>query len=216
MTSLADTIEVRQLSEEDIPGAVALQRVCFPPPFPDELLWKASHLAVHLTRFPEGQFVAVSGSTVVASATNVIIGEAHYQAHLPWEETVGGHELTSHDPHGSTLYGVDISVHPSFRGIGLGRRLYGARFDFVRHRGLRRYATGCRIPDFAGWRSQQDPAMETKEAVRLYIEEVSMGRQSDRTLTPLLRMGLHVVGAHEAYMDDEESLNCAALLEWKP
>lgn len=194
------------MGKEDIAGAVALQRLCFPAPFPEELLWTAEHLRRHIEIFPAGQFVVMEGALVVASASNTLISEARYQAHGSWEETVGGPYLSSFDPDGTTLYGLDISVHPDHRGRGLGRRLYQARFDLVTERSLGRYGTACRVPDFHRYGGKlQD-----------YLREVDSGLRADRTLTPLLRYGLRLVVGIEHYMDDEESRDCAALLEWQP
>lgn len=39
----------------DVAGAVALQQVCFPPPFDPDLHWDAEHLLRHIELFPEGQ-----------------------------------------------------------------------------------------------------------------------------------------------------------------
>ncbi len=49
-----------------------------------------------------------------------------------------------------------------------------------------------------------------------YARVVVEGKATDRTLTPLLRYGLGFVEVIENYMDDEESGNAAALLEWRP
>lgn len=201
---------VRRMTQADIVGAVALQRACFPAPFPEELLWSASHLAEHLRVFPEGQFVVDSEDRIVASASNAIVDENVWQAHLPWAETLGGPELSRHDPRGTTLYGVDVSVHPAFRRRGLARALYEARFALVRSAGLARYGTACRIPDFRAWSLAHKPDLDG------YLGAVASGDTEDRTLTPLLRLGLALVGGIRGYMDDEESLDCAALLEWMP
>jgi GNAT superfamily N-acetyltransferase len=190
----------------DIPGAVALQRACFPEPFPEELLWAPDHLERHLEIFPEGQFVAIADGQVVASASNTRISEPRYEAHESWDATVGGPFLQTFDPAGATLYGLDISVHPNYRSQGIGRLLYQARFDLVRILGLARYATACRIPDFHLFPGNLDD----------YVKAVTTGNRTDRTLTPLLRYGLKLVTGLENYMDDEESRNCAALLEWVP
>ena len=102
---------IRPMTPNDILGAVELQRACFPPPFPEELLWRAEHLARHLELFPEGQFVAVDTDNAIwGSASSVLISEENYNAHRNWDTTVGGPFLNAHDPHGTTLYGVDISV----------------------------------------------------------------------------------------------------------
>jgi GNAT superfamily N-acetyltransferase len=199
-------VTLRPAIAQDICGMVALQRACFPAPFPEELLWNDSHLARHVELFPAGQFVILEGDAVVASASNTLIGEAHYQEHLSWDDTVGGYLLNTFDPKGTTLYGLDISVHPDYRRQGLARNLYKARFDLVQSMGLRRYATGCRLPDFHAFEGPVDE----------YLGAVNAGNLTDRTLTPLLKLGLRLIGGHENYMEDEESRNCAALLEWTP
>ncbi len=210
------TFTVRRLEPDDIEAVVGLQSFCFPPPFPQDQLWTAEHLFRHLDVFAHGQLVTLVGSRVVGSATNAIIEESRYQAHLPWSETLGGPSLNQHSPSGSTLYGVDISVHPDFRGMGVGRAMYQVRFDYVREHGLSRFATGCRLPGFRGWISAHQRGESLNQLLSAYLAQVSAGTHCDRTLTPLLKMGLSVIGGHSAYMEDEESLNCAGLLEWTP
>jgi GNAT superfamily N-acetyltransferase len=200
-------VRIEALSKETIGGAVALQRACFPPPFPEDLLWQREHLVRHLEIFPEGQFVAIQDEIVIGSASSVIISEEHYEAQYDWETTVGGHFLNAHDPSGTTLYGVDISVHPDYRGRGVGRAMYEARKELVRNLGLKRYATACRLPDFSG---------SGFASMDEYVQVVVRGDRTDRTLTPLLKYGMMCVGVAHDYMDDEESANAAAILEWKP
>lgn len=200
---------IEPLSVRTVEDAVALQRACFPAPFPVELLWKESHLLEHLRVFPEGQFVARIGAQVVGSATALIIDEEKWQAHLPWEESVGGHCLQRHDPRGTTLYGVDISVDPAFRGQGIARGLYDQRFGLVNRLGLRRFGTACRLPGVRDWKQT------TGRSIQDYTREVENGKHFDRTLTPLLRIGLSLVDVIHGYIEDDESLNAAALLERK-
>lgn len=210
MEEVVRPITIRPLEEADILGAVALQRACFPPPFPEELLWTAEHLQRHLRIFPEGQFVAVAVDEVVASASALIVAESSWQAHQSWETTTGGHFFDAHDPEGSTLYGADISVHPEWRGRGIGRTLYQARFKAVRRLGLRRFGTACRIPDYRAWN------MIHREGPEAYARAVVAGQAADRTLTPLLKAGMTYLALIEDYMEDAESADCAALLEWTP
>jgi len=204
-------IQYLQMSLEHLPGVVELQRACFPPPFSEELLWKEAHLRRHLQVFPEGQFVALHGKDVVASASSTRISETTWQAHRSWEETVGGFFISNFDPRGTTLYGLDISVHPDFRGLGIGRSLYNLRFELVRSLKLARYGTACRLPDFRSLH-REDP----KSTVESYAESVERGDRVDRTLTPLLKYGLEFLGVSANFMEDYESDNAAALLEWRP
>lgn len=204
----SSSVTIRATTRADIAGVVALQRDCFPPPFPEDLLWQAEHIAHHLEIFPEGQWVAEQGGRIVASCTNLILDEANWQAHLDWENTVGGHFLRAHAPGGTTLYGVDLSVAPASRGLGIGRRLYQARFDLVRTMGLARYGTAVRMPDYLAQAAGRTP--------HDYAQAVAEGILADRTLTPLLRMGTQWKGVIENHMDDEESGHAAAILEWQP
>lgn len=202
---------IRPMVESDIPAVVALQRACFPAPFPVELLWQEDQLAKHLSVFPEGQFVFESESQVKASSSSTRISEENWQAHGCWTVTVGGPYLDTYDVDGSTLYGLDISVHPCCRGIGVGRAMYEARFNLVRQLELTRFGTACRIPDLS-----LSLANGTSSHAKDYVSNVDSGKLTDRTLTPLLRYGLRVIGVIADYMDDPESHNYAASLEWMP
>jgi hypothetical protein len=51
---------------------------------------------------------------------------------------------------------------------------------------------------------------------RDFATMVVTGTLADRTLTPLLAMGLRYLGTKLDYMPDPESRDAAALLEWRP
>lgn len=197
---------VAPMQPEHLEGVVALQAHCFPPPFDPELLWKREHLTRHLELFPRGQFVATLDNHVVASCSNTVISEENWNSHRSWDETVGGYFLETFDPQGSTIYGLDISVHPGFRRQGIARALYQARFGLVQD-GFLRYGTACRLPDFVN-HNYPSPAE--------FANAVELGEATDKTLTPLLKMGLKMTDVLSDYMDDPESGNAAALLEWRP
>lgn len=199
------------MSLEHLPGVVELQRACFPPPFSEELLWKEEHLHRHLQIFPEGQFLALHGQVVVASASSTLISEKNWLAQRTWEETVGGPFLSTFDPNGTTLYGLDISVHPDFREKGVGRYLYKMRFDLLMSLKLVRYGTACRLPDYRSVHAE-NPQL----TVESYAKSVDQGNRTDRTMTPLLSYGLRFLGVTHGFMEDYESDNAAALLEWRP
>lgn len=188
---------------------VGLQRACFPAPFPEDLLWTPAHLESHRGLFPEGQWVAEIDGQIVGSASSAVVSEETWLAHLPWEQTLGGFDFSGHQPEGTTLYGADISVRPEFRGRGIARLLYEERFQLVRRLGLRRYGTACRIPDCQAWVGQHDATVEA------YVQAVLTGQTQDRTLTPLLRLGLSILDVLHGYMADEESMDAAVLLQWE-
>jgi len=207
---MVSSVQIVPLKNIYISEVVALQPLCFPPPFPPELLWKAEHLEHHLRVFPEGQMVALADGKVLGSGTSMIISENNWNSHGDFDATVGTFLLDNHDPKGTTMYGVDISVHPDFRGHGIGRKIYAARFELVKKLNLKRYGTSVRIPDFHTWHHQ------TNGGVKEYTQLVSEGKVVDRTLTPMIKFGLKLEGIVEGHMNDAESGNAAAVLVWVP
>lgn len=196
------------MTRADVPSAVELQKLAFPPPFSEDLHWEPEHLYRHIKIFPEGQFVAELDDEIVGSCSNAIVSEEGWQAHGSWGSTMGGPFLRKFDKSGSTLYGLDITVHPELRRLGIGRAFYAARFQIVEELGLVRYGTGCRMPDYRLY-SARNPTVD----VHAYASKVVAGEVIDRTLTPLLRYDLKFLGVIENYMEDLESDNAAALLE---
>ena len=188
-------------------GVIELQQLAFPPPFDRDLLWKEEHLIAHTTKFPLGQLVAVSDSQIVGSCSNTILNSDWFDQKLPWKEMVGGYSISTFDPAGKTLYGLDISVHPDFRRQGIGKTFYEHRKALVCNLDFQRYATTCRIPDFESSGCSN---------VHQYGQEVLAESRSDRTLTPLLRYGLTMISVLENHWDDPESGHAAARLEWYP
>jgi ribosomal protein S18 acetylase RimI-like enzyme len=193
------------MRNEDLDQAVSLQKLAFPPPFSEDLHWDQEHLEGHIALFPEGQFVAESEGKIVGTCSNTIISEERWLARENWYRTVGGPKLNGFLPTGSTLYGIDITVHPDYRRLGVGRQFYRTRYELVEMRGLLRYGTGCRLPDFR--------AQGAGLTLEQYANRVVLGEITDRTLTPLLSYGLRFLGIIRNYMPDYESDDAAALLE---
>ncbi|WP_318246789.1 GNAT family N-acetyltransferase [Bacillus norwichensis] len=115
--------------------------------------------------------------------------------------------MRNHNPEGKTLYGFDVTVHPEYRGQGLGRLLYGARRQVCQTHQLKNIMFGGRIPHFHKYADRL--------SVSEYIERVSEGKIYDPVLTFQLRNGFTVRAILENYLpDDEESLAYATLMEW--
>ncbi len=197
------------MTSSDLEAVVELQRLAFPPPFSEDLHWDIGHLARHLKIFPRGQWIAKYNDSVVGSCSNTIITEQNWQAHESWFATAGGPELKHFSKSGSTLYGLDITVHPDVRRQGIGRAFYSRRFSWVRDNGRTRFGTGCRLPDYNYYCESVEQVSPSEYAMKVVSNQLV-----DRTLTPLLRSGLRFIEVVENYMEDIESGNAAALLEW--
>ncbi len=199
-------LRIRPYTLADLPGLLTIQRECFPPPFPPALWWRPEQIAMHVQRFPAGALCAVDDGDLVASATAHIL---HWDLDSPdhtWGVASDDGFLRNHDPSGNTLYGVDVAVRPAWRGRGVARALYQARFDLVRMLGLERFLAGSRL---SGYRAQRERM--TPEA---YAERVVRGGLIDPVITPQLRAGLQPVRVVRDYLPDEESCNHALLMQW--
>jgi GNAT superfamily N-acetyltransferase len=195
------------MHEEHLEGVVAIQPMAFPPPFDPELHWQREHLVRHLEVFAIGQWVAVADELVVGSCSNTRISEKSWCEGASWDEMVGGYFLNSFDVAGTTLFGLDISVHTDWRGVGIGRAFYQFRKELTLQLGLKRYATVSRIPDYHYCASR----MSADE----YVGAVQRRELIDRTLTPLLKYGLQVERVVPGYLEDPESCDVGCRLEWK-
>ena len=176
----------------------------YPPPHGPEAIWSAENLLRHLEHFPEGQLVVEAGRNLVGTATTHRIPlEMALDPHT-WSEITGRGSLSTHDPGGDALYGVNIAVDPAWQGRGVGRLLYEARIALARRLGCRAFVAGARIPGY----HQVAEAMSPEA----YVEAVAAGRIFDPTLSKQLRIGFRVRGVLRDYAPDVETLGHAALI----
>src|SRR5690606_8665693 len=100
--------------------------------------WTKAQFYRLIERFPDGQLcVELDGAIVATSSALLVNGTAFALGHTYRDLDIEG-SIGSFDPEGDTLYGIDIAVRPSSRGLRFARRLYQARKELVRARNLRR------------------------------------------------------------------------------
>ena len=169
--------------------------------------WTREQFASQIARFPEGQICIEDNGKVVASALSLIIEYSHYGDRHTYWQIIGNGYLTTHDPNGDTLYGVDVFVDPKYRDMRLGRRLYDARKELCEKLNLRAIVVGGRIPGYG----QHAHAMTPQQ----YVELVRAKELVDSILTFQLANDFHVRKIITGYLpDDDESRAYAVLLEW--
>ncbi|MCB2213043.1 bifunctional GNAT family N-acetyltransferase/carbon-nitrogen hydrolase family protein [bacterium] len=197
------SIVVRQLREDDYDRICALQIACFPGMGP----WEKQGYMHQLKVFPEGQLgVEIDGLLVAGSSSLILEMDLYGELHT-FDEIVPQDRLINHNPHGDTLYGIDIFVDPDFRDRRLARRMYDARKDLCRRLNLGRIVVGARIPGYT--------RHSYKMNVREYVEAVENRTLRDAVLTTQLRNNFVVKRIIEGYYpSDEESGGYGILLEW--
>lgn len=199
------SFHVRNRDESDVSAIRSLMQKAYPPPHGPEAVWTERTLLTHLKVFPEGQWVAVSAEgQVVGSATSMRLNAREAMASHTWLEVTGQGLLTTHDPEGDVLYGVNVVVDPDHQGKGLARQLYDARLELARSMGCRWMVAGARIPGYHKVAETMTPSQ--------YVAEVIRGSIFDPTLSKQLKMGFRVWGVLPGYAPDPETLGFAALI----
>ncbi|MGR8934682.1 MAG: GNAT family N-acetyltransferase [Gammaproteobacteria bacterium] len=169
--------------------------------------WKKEQYEAQLGRFSQGQIGIEDNGLLVAAAFSMIVDYGRFGDTHTYAQITGDGYLTHHTAEGDTLYGVDIFVHPKYRGLRLGRRLYDARKELCRNLNIRRFIAGGRIPGYAKY-------AETLSPVR-YIEEVQNREIFDPVLSFQLANGFYVRKLLTGYLPvDADSHGYATLLEW--
>ncbi len=170
-----------------------------------EPAWELVHLKKLLKLFPEGQICIEVNKKVVACALALIVDYAKYGDNHTYKQITDDYNFSTHDPEGDTLYGIDIFVHPDYRAMRLGRRLYDARKELCENLNLSAIVAGGRIPRYTMYAKEMTP----KE----YIQRVESKEIYDPILSFQLSNGFHVRKILKNYLNtDRESRTYATLI----
>ena len=169
--------------------------------------WPKKKYLSMLKIFPEGQICIEDNGRPVAAAFAVIVDYDKFGDEHTYEEITGNAYLTTHDPNGDVLYGVDVFVDPDYRNMRLGRRLYEARKELCKNLNLRAIVAGGRIPNYVQYADTLTP--------QKYIEAVRRKEIYDPILSFQLANDFEVKRVLKGYLpEDSESQGYATLLEW--
>lgn len=198
---------IRNYREQDFAEMIRIQAEAFPPPYPSELWWNEEQLRSHIALFPEGALCAEINGELAGSVTGLKIRYNAQEAAHSWAEVTDNGYLRTHRPDGDTLYIADICVRPKYRKLGLGKELIQSLYHVVVEQRLQRLLGAGRMP---GYHLHADEMTADQ-----YLAAVVEGRLSDPVISFLLRCGRTPVGVAADYLEDEESKNYAALMEWR-
>ncbi|MFB5597451.1 MAG: GNAT family N-acetyltransferase [Nitrosopumilaceae archaeon] len=198
---------IRNITEKDIPKIIELQKESFPHMAAEGVIWKPEHLKSHIKVFSKGQFCAEYKEKIVGSCSSLIVKlEPEYKEHS-WLEVCGGSTFRNHNPKGDTLYGADVSTHPSHRRLGIASKLYDARKQLAINLNLRRIIAGGRIFNYCEYAKKMSPLK--------YVMKVKKREVKEPVLSFQLRNGFKFIKILPDYLKDSRSLNYATFIEWK-
>lgn len=199
-------VTIVNIKPEFAPALARLQRECFPTLGAQELM-QEKHFLKHCEIFPEGEFVALVNDHVVGLGSGFFINFDFEHSDHTFNEIIAEGYYTTHEPDGDYYYGADISVHPGYRGMGIGRKLYNARKNLVIQSNRKGIVAGGVLPGYFRYRDEL--------TIHQYVEQVVADTLYDPTLTMQMRNGFVVRGMLENYIEDSNSDNWATLIYWE-
>jgi len=187
------TLELHRTQPQHAAGLERLQTIVFPT-LADTERFKAPHYLHHIALFPEGQFCVTDGERVVGMTSTIRYDFDFAHPEHTFAEIIAGGWLSTHQPDGRWLYGMDIGVDPEYRGRGIARMLYAARQDTVRALGLAGQVTVGMPSGYGGVKNRISAAD--------YYAELVAGKRTDPTITVQMHLGFVPRGLIAGYIDD--------------
>jgi predicted amidohydrolase/ribosomal protein S18 acetylase RimI-like enzyme len=172
-----------------------------------DVFWSRKQINKLITIFPEGQVVTVVDKKIVGCALSIIVDYDLVKNDHTYASATGNETFDTHNPNGNILYGIEVFIHPLYRGLRLARRMYDYRKEICETLNLKAIMFGGRIPNYHKYADEMRP----KE----YIEKVRKKEIFDPVLTFQLSNDFHVRKVMTNYLpNDEESKHFACLLQW--
>lgn len=198
-------IEIRKLSIEDYKDLRESMEQAYDAS--GNGIWSKANIQNLLNIFPDGQLCIAVDDKVVACSLSIIVDYDIFGDNHTYEKITGKYTFSTHTTSGDVLYGIEVFVHPEYRGLRLGRRLYEARKELCELLNLKSIIAGGRIPGYHQHAESLTP--------RKYIDKVKAKELFDPTLTFQLSNDFHVRKILKNYLPgDVESKEYATLLEW--
>jgi GNAT superfamily N-acetyltransferase len=164
-----------------------------------------------VTRFPNGQFIAVTKidgqMKVVGVALSIRTDYPPSAKPLSWREMIGDLSLKNHDPKGRWLYGVEKAVHPEYQGRGIGSALYKAQFGLIKRLHLRGMYAGGMLKGYKHYKHRM--------SIQEYAGKVMRGEIFDPTVSVQMKKGFKARSIIENYSWDHEASHTGMLIVYE-
>lgn len=172
-----------------------------------DVFWTLGQIRNLLRIFPEGQIVTVVDDKIVGCALSIIVDYEMVKGDHTYAKVTGNETFDTHNSKGNILYGIEVFIHPDYRGLRLARRMYEYRRELCETLNLKAIMFGGRIPNY----HKYSDGLRPKE----YIQKVKQRDIYDPVLTFQLSNDFHVRKVMTNYLpNDEESRHYATLLQW--
>jgi GNAT superfamily N-acetyltransferase len=177
--------------------------------YPAEKPYTFEELDDHLQVFPQGQFAAVEHSRDEVAGVHFTLRLRMFDFHVDdsWDVLTAAGSFLDHDPHGPTLYGADIMVHPGHQHHGIAHALTDQTRFLVQEERLWRMVGASRLPGY----SKHYPGL----TIEKYVDAILDGSLFDPVLSLHIKDGWSAVKPIHGYLQhDEDSGGWAEVIQW--
>ena len=82
-----------------------------------DVFWTHEQIKKLITIFPEGQVVIVVDDKIVGCALSIIVDYNMVKGDHTYAKVTGNETFNTHNPKGNILYGIEVFIHPDYRGL---------------------------------------------------------------------------------------------------
>lgn len=169
--------------------------------------WEEKHISTLIKKFPKGQTVIKINGQIAGCALSIIVNYDDFEDDHTYRDITGNYTFSTHSDDGDVLYGIDVFIKPTYRGLRLGRRLYDYRKELCEELNLKGITFGGRMPNYNLYAEDLKP----KE----YIEKVKRKEINDPVLNFQISNDFHPAKVMRGYLEgDKASGEFAILMEW--
>jgi predicted amidohydrolase/GNAT superfamily N-acetyltransferase len=205
MTEELKTIELVYLKADDYDELTEVMIAAYQN-MPNSF-WSKEQILLLLKKFPDGQIIVKANGKIAGCALSIIVDSNKYEGVHTYRQATGNNTFSTHNKNGDLLYGIEVFVHPDFRGLRLGRRMYDYRKELCEKLNLKGILFGGRIPNYHKYADK----LSAKE----YIEKVRSKEIHDPVLDFQLSNGFQPLRVLKNYLaGDKVSQEYAVLLKW--
>ncbi|WP_240375901.1 GNAT family N-acetyltransferase [Bacillus piscicola] len=199
-----EQVVVREVEKKDIQAIWELAV----DSFGEGVAFDPEHYVSQMEIFPEGQRCIEYNGKIIGASGSLIVAEADWKKEHTFDDICDEGYIRNHNPDGGHLYGIEVVVHPDYRDLKLGKKLYEERKRLCKELGLKSIIIGGRIPFYHKYADQYTPEE--------YAEKVTAKEIYDPVMTFQLNNGFTFLRILKNYLpDDEESCTNASLMEWR-
>lgn len=201
-------IKIRQAKNEDIPQILSIEDKAWG----EKGAASREMVESRIKTFPEGTLIAESDGEIIGVVFTERVDYDFKKDAFTWYEiTDNGFIKNSHKPNGNTVYGIDLSVAPSFQHLGIGTKILENIGKLAIRYNVKYGMLGGRIPLYY----KHTDKMTAEEYVNAVVNTNKGPKSLDPEIEFYKKAGLKIIKVIPNYYKDPESLDYGILLLWK-